>query len=102
MKSRIACILVFFTISPLVLTQNKLQNGSFENGAFDTGESAQLNYRDNIDNWISVGYYPQGEESWHTPEWYDELYSSYQAYDDDRLVTAREYEIIEQELTGSN
>lgn len=102
MESRITYILIILSISPLVLAQNKLQNGSFENGNYVIGEWPHINYRDNIDVWDHNGHYPDGE-SWHSPDWYDETgFPNKQAYDGDRSVGVYEYEIIEQELAGSN
>ena len=87
MKSKITYIILFFSISPLVLAQNKVLNGSFENGNYDFEKNAQHNYRYNIDKWKEVGHYPQGEESWHSPDWYDDTqHINKQAYDGDRSV----------------
>lgn len=102
MELRIIYFILFLSFSPLILAQNKVYNASFENGDYDFNVHPQVNYRYNIDNWKHDGYYPNDEESWHSPDWYDEtLYTNRQAYDGDRSVGMLEYEMIEQELASS-
>lgn len=96
--------MILILISPYALAQNKLQNGSFENGDYDSGETSYKNYMTNLDNWDHNAYIPlQGPETWHSPDWMDEsLFADPIVPDGDKLAAMYEYEIIEQNLTSSN
>jgi hypothetical protein len=87
-----------------VYSQNRITNGSFESGNYDDQASGYENYIDNLYYWEHDAYIPSepGVETWHSPDWFDEYGHQGSAYDGTKFVGVYEFEVIEQELTGSN
>lgn len=102
-------LLVTFSFKS-TFSQNQLSNGGFESGTYDCySKSAQQNYVDGLDSWESDYYFQQAplDETFHSPNWFDVNCPQYDEVvpapgGGDRLCHVSTYDLIEQELTGSN